>query len=90
MLSKRLIVALGLVVNGCDDRPAQWDAYITYQEEPERSEIIEGFKTYELCRAASLQRLEAEKATDEGYFECGYKCAYKPGYPVKVCKETRD
>jgi hypothetical protein len=90
MVSKLVLIALAIVVTGCDDRPAQWDAYITYREEPERSEIIEGFKTYELCRAASLQRLEAEDASEEGYFECGYKCAHREGYPLKVCKETRD
>ena len=89
-LVPRYCIALLLLLVGCDDRPAQWDAYITYQEDPERSEIIEGFKSYELCRAASLQRLEAETALKEGYFECGYKCGRDKPYGVKVCKETRD
>lgn len=75
---------------GCDDRPAQWDAFVTYQEDPERLEIIAGFKTFELCQSAALQRLRAEKATETGYYECGFKCEYKPEYKTSVCKETRD
>lgn len=86
----RLALPMLLLLAGCDDRPNQWDAYITYSESPERSEVIEGFRTYELCRQASLQRLEAEKALEDGYFECGYKCGPKPGWPTKICKETRD
>lgn len=89
----RLLAFLPLlpaVLSGCDDRPKQWDAYITYSETPERSEVIEGFKTFELCRAASLARIEAEGAATTGYFECGYKCGFKPEYGMKICKESRD
>jgi len=86
----RRLAVLALLLAGCDDRPSQWDAYITYSEDPERTEIIEGFKSFELCRSASLGRIEAEKATATGYFECGYKCGYEPKYGMKVCKETRD
>ncbi len=90
-ISKLSFTALAaLLLAGCDDRPDQWDAYITYREDPERSEVIEGFKSYELCRAASLQRLETENAMEDGYFECGYKCGRKPGISLNVCKETRD
>jgi hypothetical protein len=79
-----------LLLVSCDDRPAQWDAFITYEESPERIEVIKGFKSYELCRAASLQRLETEKALETGYFECGYKCEFRPAYETSICKETRD
>ena len=89
--SARVATALlFLLLIGCDDRPAQWDAYITYREEPERAEIIAGFKSFELCRAAAIQRLEAEKATETGHYECGYKCGFEPEYGMKVCKETRE
>jgi hypothetical protein len=86
----RRLAVLFLLLASCDDRPDQWDAYITYSEDPERSEVIEGFRTYELCRSASLARIEAEGASETGYFECGYKCGFKPGYPQKICKESRD
>ena len=86
----RHLAFIFLLLGSCDDRPNQWDAYITYSEDPERLEVIEGFKTYELCRAASLSRIEAEKASETGYFECGYKCGFKSGYPQKICKESRD
>jgi hypothetical protein len=79
-----------LLLGGCDDRPDRWDAYITYTEDPERSEVIEGFKTYGLCRSASLARIEAEGASKTGYFECGYKCGFNRQYRMKICKETRD
>ena len=81
---------LPLLLLGCDKRPAQWDAFISFDENEARTEIIKGFKTYELCRAASLQRLEAEHALETGYFECGYKCEFKPAYGLNICKETRD
>jgi hypothetical protein len=86
----RRVAALLFLLASCDDRPAQWDAYITYSESPERSEIIEGFKSYDLCRAASLKRIEAEGASETGYFECGYKCGLNRQYGMKLCKETRD
>ena len=86
---RRLAVAF-LLLGSCDDRPNQWDAYITYSEDPERSEVIEGFKTYELCRSACLARIEAEGASETGYFECGFKCGVKSGYSQKICKESRD
>lgn len=86
----RRVAALFLLLAGCDDRPDQWDAYVTYSEDPERSEVIRGFKTYELCRAASLDRIAAAGAEETGYFECGYKCGFNPKYGMNVCKETRD
>lgn len=86
----RRLAACFLLLASCDDRPDQWDAYITYSEDPERLEVIEGFKTYELCRSASLARIQAAGASETGYFECGYKCGFRSGYPHKVCKETRD
>ena len=89
-MSKCLATLLLFVLLGCDDRPAQWDAFVTYQEAPERIEVIPGFKTFELCRAASLQRLKAEGALADGYFECGYKCEFRPEYGTSICKETRD
>lgn len=78
-----------LLLAGCDDRPDQWDAYITYTEQPERSEVIAGFKTYELCKSAALARIVAEGASETGYFECGHKCGFDPHYGMNSCKETR-
>lgn len=86
----RRLAALFLLLAGCDDRPEQWDAYITYSEDRERSEVIQGFKTYELCRSAALARIEAEGASETGYFECGYKCGFNRQYGMKLCKKTRD
>ena len=74
----------------CDNRPDQWHAYITYSENPERSEVIEGFKTYEQCRSAALARINAEGASETGYFECSYKCGLNRRYGMKLCKETKD
>jgi hypothetical protein len=87
---RAFLILLSMLIAGCDDRPDQWDAYITYTEQPERSEIIAGFKTYELCRSASLARIEAEGTSETGYFECGYKCGFNRRYHMKLCKETRD
>lgn len=89
-ISTQVLVVLSMLLAACDDRPAQWDAFITYHEDPEHTEVIVGFKTLELCRAAALQRLEAAKATETGYFECGYKCEFKPEYKMNICKATRD
>lgn len=76
-------------LTACDDRPDQWDAYV-YQdlENPDALEIIRGFKTFELCQVAAIERLQSTPGN--GDFECGYKCGPNKKYGgINLCKETR-
>jgi hypothetical protein len=80
-----------LILSGCDNRPDQWDAFVY----PDRndltvSEKIAGFKTFELCQSAALQRLRSNPEPDSGDYECGYKCEPRADLDgISVCKETR-
>lgn len=75
----------------CDDRPRQWDAFVY----PDRndlsiSETIAGFKTFELCQRAAINRLRSLPDPDDGDYECGYMCEARPDLGgINVCKETR-
>ncbi|MBA4308660.1 MAG: hypothetical protein C0429_18180 [Sphingopyxis sp.] len=84
-----LLVAAALLSAGCDDRPNQWDAYI-YQdvENMDSVELIRGFKTFELCQAAAINRLQSTPG--DGDYKCGYKCGPNEEYGgMNMCKETR-
>lgn len=91
MPTRSLAVLLTLVLVGCDSRPNQWDAFV-YPDVNDLtvSEKIAGFKTFELCQSAALDRLRAIHREGAGDYECGFKCAPKPGLGgIEVCKETR-
>ena len=84
-------VGLALAASGCDARPDQWDAFVY----PDRNdtwvkEEIPGFKTFELCQQAAINRLSQLPDPDQGDYECGYRCAPDPEFGgMKLCKETR-
>ena len=87
---KRYALLLTLLA-GCDSRPNQWDAFV-YPNASDLtvSEKIAGFKTFELCQAAALDRLRSVQTEAGGDYECGYRCAPDPAMGgINVCKETR-
>ena len=80
-----------LTVLGCDDRPRQWDAFVYPDAEgSEFYETIEGFRSFELCRQAALNRIGQLKMQDKAAYECGYRCRHDPQMKIHICKETRD
>ena len=83
--------ASAIVLSGCDNRPAQWDAFIyDPNEEGLVSEYtIEGFKTFEHCQRAAQNELRRHGKGPSQDYECGYKCEYRPGMNISVCSETR-
>lgn len=79
-----------LALAGCDDRPDQWDAYIYTGDDLQNEEVIRGFKTFELCQTAAINRLRSVRQDGGGDYECGYKCGRSDRYGgLNVCKETR-
>jgi len=80
-----------MTVAGCDQRPDQWDAFVY----PNRNDLtvheeIAGFKTFELCQSAAINRLRTLPDPDGGDYECGYKCEPRADLDgINVCKETR-
>jgi len=83
------IIAL-LLLFGCDNRPNQWDAFV-YPNANDLTihERIAGFKSFELCQEAAIDRLRRESDPDAGDYECGYKCERRSEFSGYVCKETR-
>ena len=75
---------------GCDDRPAQWDAFVYPGDDLMTHEEIRGFVSFELCQEAAQEKLQALRPEGGGDYECGYKCGPHPYDPTgRVCKETR-
>lgn len=86
-----LAVVPVLLLAGCDDRPDQWDAVIYPGDDLIEFERIRGFKSFELCREAALDRLARLRPDGGGSFECGHKCEpYGSVGDLEVCEETRD
>jgi hypothetical protein len=92
-MSEVLKAAAGLLLLlvGCEDQPQQWDAFV-YPDTNHRYkfEKIAGFKSFELCHQAAINKLRTLPNPNGGDFECGYMCGpdYRnPG--MNVCKETR-
>ncbi|WP_156878141.1 hypothetical protein [Sphingopyxis sp. QXT-31] len=85
-----LLTAIFALTGCADDRPDQWNAFI-YSDADDLSkfETIEGFKTFELCQRAAMDRLRATGAAEQGDYECGHKCRFDTQLKVNVCKETR-
>lgn len=85
------LALLALATTACDRRPDQWDAFVY----PDRNDLtkheeIAGFKTFELCQEAALDRLRTMAAPDGGDYECGYKCEARADLNgINVCEETR-
>lgn len=85
----RIAAALAsLALIGCDNRPDQWDAFIYTGDDLLTHESIRGFKTFEQCQIAAIDRLRSERPDGGGDYECGYKCE-PSGYGGNICTETR-
>lgn len=75
---------------GCDERPAQWDAFVYAGDDLLTHEEIRGFVSFELCQEAAQQRLRSLRPDGGGDYECGYRCGpLAPGSTTRLCKETR-
>lgn len=84
------VIAL-FALTACDSRPDQWDAFV-YPDADDLtvSVTMAGFKTFELCQQAAIDRLRDMHRADEGDYECGYKCRPDPSLGgINVCKETK-
>lgn len=86
---KRAAALLLLSLAGCDQRPDQWDAFIYTGDDFLTHEEIRGFRTFELCQQAALDRLRAERPDGGGDYECGYRCGPVEGLSGNLCEETR-
>lgn len=84
------LLPLLVVLTSCDGRPDQWDAFV-YPNATDLTvnETIRGFKTFELCQQAAIDRLRASNRADQGDYECGYKCEPHGPYGGNLCAETR-
>ena len=91
VMQRICILGIGaFMLAACDDRPAQWDAYVYPGDDLMVVEKIRGFKTFELCQAAAMERLSIERPNGGGSYECGYKCEPMGGAgDLDLCRETR-
>ena len=79
-----------LILNGCDHRPDQWDAFVYTDDDLIHFEAIRGFKSFELCQQAAIDRLRSVRPDGGGDYECGYRCGVDPDMSgLNVCEETR-
>jgi len=85
---KHLVAVLALAVLGCDDRPDQWDAFVYTGDDLLTNETIRGFKSFELCQQAAIDRLRSARPEGGGDYECGYKCE-PTASGSNICAETR-
>lgn len=86
-----LVLALGLALVACDDRPRQWDAFVYPDSEgSDAYETIEGFRSLELCRKAAENRIRQLKEPEKADYECGYQCRFDPDWGISVCAKTGD
>lgn len=77
-----------LALVGCDSRPDQWDAFVYPGDNLLTHVTIRGFKTFEQCQEAAIERLRSVRRDGGGDYECGYKCGPATD-GLSVCKETR-
>lgn len=90
MNPKLLVVGLaGISIVACDERPDQWDALVYADAKNlDAVEINRGFKYFELCQQAAIERLRSKPNPDGDYF-CGYMCGPNGNYGGRhICKET--
>lgn len=84
------LLSVILSIAGCDDRPAQWDAFVYPGDDLTAHEEIRGFVSFELCQEGAQQRLRALRPDGGGDYECGYRCGpLSPASETRICKETR-
>ena len=87
---KQGAVILALLLASCDDRPHQWDAFVYPDfDGSDKYERISGFKTFELCQQAAIDRVRSLPKSEKADYECGYRCGFNPDYRMNVCKETK-
>jgi hypothetical protein len=80
-----------LALSCCDKRPDQWDA-VVYPDSGNLAafEQIRGFKTFELCQQAAIDRIRSLPNPENADYECGYRCGPDSDFAgLNVCKETR-
>jgi hypothetical protein len=85
-----LVLIVASFLAGCDDRAPEWTGWVY----PNRNDLtlsvsLGGFKTFEQCQQASIDRLRGFSDPDAGDYECGFKCRWSPTLGINVCKETR-
>lgn len=74
----------------CGDGSSAWTAFI-YPDGSNLQSSIEmgGFKTFRQCQEAAIGRLRSLDDPDQGDYECGYRCEWRPDMGLNVCKETQ-
>lgn len=86
----RALLALFLVLGGCDSRPRQWDAFIYPDAQSDDVNRINGFKSFELCQAAAQDQIARLPEPQKASYACGYMCGPNPDHPeIETCKEKR-
>lgn len=89
-MNKLALLVSALLLAGCDDRPKRWDAFV-YPDfnGSETFETLVGFKTFEQCQSAAINRIAQLPTPEKADYECGYMCRYDPQMQLNVCKETK-
>ena len=87
---KRLWIASIFLVGGCAEPDWKGFVYPDGDDLTNHAEIGR-FQTFEQCRAAALDVLEAFGSQDQGSFECGRQCEPSAALNgLEICAETRD
>ena len=82
--------AASVVAPACDSRPDSWDAWVyPDRENMTVSMSLVGFRTFEECQQAAIDKLRSLSDPEQGDYECGYKCRFDPSIQTNVCKETK-
>lgn len=86
-----VVLLSAVLLLACDNRPEEWNAFVYPGDDLIEYEEIRGFRTFELCRSAAIERLRALRPDGGGSYECGYKCEPLGSYgDMNLCEETRD
>lgn len=87
-----LLACVCLIACSRDDKgPDQWDAFVYPDiDNMDRHEEYKGFKTFELCQQAAVDRIRLLTDPQNADYECGYRCKPRPDMGgLTICKETR-
>lgn len=85
-----ILATAAALASGCDQRPDYWTAWV-YPDANNltKSQMTEGFVSFELCQQAAIDQLRRLPEPDRGAYECGHRCERSPGLSGYVCAETR-
>lgn len=73
------------------DGGGRWTGWIYRDASDLTQEVRLGeFADFEQCQAAAVAALRSLSAADQGDYECGRACRFKPETGLSVCKETRN